>query len=89
MNQLVQMQFNEVLLESGKQLAGSMLAAGLVDELILYLAPKLMGSSGRGIFDLPFIKSMSDVIDLKIEDIRMIGPDIRLIIRPASPAFCR
>jgi diaminohydroxyphosphoribosylaminopyrimidine deaminase / 5-amino-6-(5-phosphoribosylamino)uracil reductase len=49
---LAELQFNEILLESGKTLAGSMLSEGLVDELVIYLAPKLMGSGSRAMFDL-------------------------------------
>ncbi len=80
-SKLAELQFNDVLLESGKKLAGAMLSSALVDEVILYLAPKLMGSNGRGVFDLCGINSMEDVIDLNIEDIRFIDKDIRLTIQ--------
>jgi diaminohydroxyphosphoribosylaminopyrimidine deaminase / 5-amino-6-(5-phosphoribosylamino)uracil reductase len=83
LSKLAELQFNEVLLESGKTLAGSMLSAGLVDELVIYLAPKLMGSSSRGMFDLAGINTMSDVMGLQIKDVRSIGQDIRLITKPS------
>jgi diaminohydroxyphosphoribosylaminopyrimidine deaminase / 5-amino-6-(5-phosphoribosylamino)uracil reductase len=82
LSKLAELQFNEILLESGKKLAGSMLSAGLVDELIVYLAPKLMGSGGRGMFDLSGINSMKNVMNLQIEDVRSIGKDVRLTIHP-------
>lgn len=81
LSKLAELQFNEVLLETGKTLAGSMLSAALVDELIIYLAPKLMGCVGRGMFDLSAINTMQDVMDLKIEDVRSIGKDIRFTLR--------
>jgi len=82
LNKLAQLEFNEILLETGKTLAGSMLSAALVDELMIYLAPKLMGSEGRGMFDLSAINTMQDVMDLKIEDVRSIGKDIRITAVP-------
>jgi len=82
LNKLAQLQFNEVLLESGKTLAGSMISANFVDELLIYLAPKLMGSGGRGMFDLSAIVTMQDVLDLQIKDVRSIGKDIRITALP-------
>ncbi len=82
LSKLAELQFNEVLLESGKILAGSMLSAELVNELIIYLAPKLMGSGGRAMFDLSGINTMQDVMDIKIVDMRSIGKDIRLTAIP-------
>ena len=79
--QLEQLQFNEVLLETGPTLSGAMLKAGLVDELVIYMAPKLMGDEGRGLFHLPGLEKMQDVMDLVILDIRSIGPDIRMTIK--------
>ena len=72
---------NEVLVETGATLAGAFVAAGLVDELIFYLAPKLLGSSARPIFDLP-IDKMSGQLPLIIQDIRAVGEDWRIIAAP-------
>ncbi|MFK5984626.1 MAG: bifunctional diaminohydroxyphosphoribosylaminopyrimidine deaminase/5-amino-6-(5-phosphoribosylamino)uracil reductase RibD [Pseudomonadota bacterium] len=80
LTKLAELQFNEILLESGKKLAGSMISAGLVDELVIYLAPKLMGSGGRAMFDLDGINTMADVKDLNIKDIRQVGKDLRLLV---------
>ena len=70
--------FNEVLLETGARLSGAMLRAGLIDEMVIYLAPHLMGDAARGLFHLPGLDGMRDRIDLRIEDIRAIGSDWRI-----------
>ncbi len=79
---LASQEINEVLLESGAVLAGAMLAEGLIDELVVYLAPHLMGSGARGLFNLPAIELMSQRIPLKITDLRQVGEDIRITARP-------
>ena len=71
-----------MLLESGAVLAGSMLEAGLIDELVVYLAPHLMGSGARGLFHLPELLHMKDRIPLKIKELRQIGEDIRITAVP-------
>jgi diaminohydroxyphosphoribosylaminopyrimidine deaminase/5-amino-6-(5-phosphoribosylamino)uracil reductase len=79
---LAQQEVNEVLLESGAVLAGAMLGEGLIDELVVYLAPHLMGSGARGLFNLPAIELMSQRIGLNITDLRQIGEDIRITAEP-------
>ncbi|MCQ9104107.1 bifunctional diaminohydroxyphosphoribosylaminopyrimidine deaminase/5-amino-6-(5-phosphoribosylamino)uracil reductase RibD [Vibrio alginolyticus] len=64
--------------EAGATLASAMIKANLVDELIVYLAPKLMGSDGRGLIGALGLSAMADVIDLNITDVRMVGVDIRI-----------
>lgn len=81
---LGEQEINEVLLESGATLAGAMLEQGLVDELIVYQAPHLMGSEGRGLFQLPGISRMADRIPLQVTDVRQIGPDIRITAKPSG-----
>lgn len=75
-------EINEVLLESGATLAGAMLEQGLMDELVVYLAPHLMGSAARGLLLLPGITHMADRIALDICDLRQVGSDIRITARP-------
>ncbi len=77
---------NEVLVEAGPTLAGSFLRAGLIDELIIYAAPKLLGSNARPLFDLP-LSFMAEAVQLEIDDVRRIGEDWRFLarIRPAQP----
>jgi diaminohydroxyphosphoribosylaminopyrimidine deaminase / 5-amino-6-(5-phosphoribosylamino)uracil reductase len=81
---LAEQEVNEVLLESGAVLAGSMLAAGLIDELRVYLAPHLMGSGARGLFHLPGLLEMRDRIPLQITDLRQVGEDIRITAIPSN-----
>ncbi|MBI2381607.1 MAG: bifunctional diaminohydroxyphosphoribosylaminopyrimidine deaminase/5-amino-6-(5-phosphoribosylamino)uracil reductase RibD [Gammaproteobacteria bacterium] len=73
---------NEVLVEAGAGLAGAFLQAGLVDELVVYLAPKLMGDGARGLMQLPGLARMADAIALDLLDIRQVGTDIRLCYKP-------
>lgn len=73
---------NEVHVEAGSTLSGSLLEIGLVDELVLYVAPHIMGDGGRGLFHLPGLKSMSQRVPLRIADIRAVGDDWRVIARP-------
>ncbi len=72
---------NEILVECGTKLNGSLMKAKLVDELLIYLAPHLLGDSARGMFGLPELTSLSDRCELRIHDIRQIGPDIRITAR--------
>jgi diaminohydroxyphosphoribosylaminopyrimidine deaminase/5-amino-6-(5-phosphoribosylamino)uracil reductase len=81
---LASQEINEVLLEAGPTLSGSALAAGLVDELVIYLAPHLMGSDARGLFNLPGLERMRDRIDLDITDLRSVGSDIRITAKPKA-----
>ncbi len=81
MDLLGKRQCNEVLLECGATLAGAALEAGLVDELIVYMAPVLMGSSARPLLELP-LSHMAGKIELDITDMRAIGKDWRITARP-------
>jgi diaminohydroxyphosphoribosylaminopyrimidine deaminase/5-amino-6-(5-phosphoribosylamino)uracil reductase len=75
---------NEVLVESGPTLAGAAMSAGLVDELVLYLAPHLMGDAARGLLHLPGIGTMAQRIELTMTDLRQVGPDVRLTLTPRN-----
>lgn len=72
---------NEVLLETGATLAGAFVAEGLVDELIVYVAGKLMGSQARPLLDLP-IRTMGAALALNIQEVRAVGPDWRFTAVP-------
>jgi diaminohydroxyphosphoribosylaminopyrimidine deaminase/5-amino-6-(5-phosphoribosylamino)uracil reductase len=82
---LARQDINEVLIEAGTTLAGAALQAGLVDELVLYLAPHLMGDAGRGLCHLPGLELMGDRLPLVIQDVRLVGPDLRVTAIPPSP----
>ena len=73
---------NEVLVEAGATLCGELLHAGLVDELVLYLAPHLLGSGARGLFNIPGLEDMADRVALDIQDVRAIGNDWRITAKP-------
>jgi diaminohydroxyphosphoribosylaminopyrimidine deaminase/5-amino-6-(5-phosphoribosylamino)uracil reductase len=73
---------NEVHLECGATLAGAMLRAGLIDELIIYMAPLLLGDGARGLFHLPDLTRMDEGIPLDILDMRAVGRDWRITVRP-------
>jgi diaminohydroxyphosphoribosylaminopyrimidine deaminase/5-amino-6-(5-phosphoribosylamino)uracil reductase len=75
---------NEVLVEAGPVLCGALFAAGLVDELLLYVAPVLLGDSARPLLSLPPLASMADRWKLTTIDCRLLGEDIRLQMRPAG-----
>ncbi len=81
MKRLAQESCNEVLVETGATLSGAFVAAGLVDEFIIYVAPKLMGSSARPLFSLP-IDKMNGQLPLKISDVRAVGEDWRIVATP-------
>lgn len=69
---------NDVLIESGSQLTGAFVSQNLVNELILYQAPKLIGHDGRGLVNMPTVLQLDEAKNLEIQDMRMIGKDIRL-----------
>ena len=78
MQDLAKQQINEVHVEAGATLCGALLQEKLVDEIIIYMAPTIMGADARGLFNLPELSQMKDKIDLKIQDVRAIGNDWRL-----------
>ena len=72
---------NEVHAEAGFKLNGSLLREGLVDELLLYLAPCLIGHDASGLFNLPELTSLDQKHLLKIRDLRQVGENIRVLAR--------
>jgi len=78
MEYLTERECNEVFLECGARLAGAMLRRGFIDELIIYLAPTIMGSTARALFELPELERMADRFHLEITDIRAVGKDWRI-----------
>jgi diaminohydroxyphosphoribosylaminopyrimidine deaminase/5-amino-6-(5-phosphoribosylamino)uracil reductase len=81
LSELARREVNELLVESGAVLAGAFMEAGLLDEIIVYMAPKLMGDGARGLFHLPGLKTMADAVDLELQDVRAVGRDWRLAAR--------
>ena len=81
LEELARRGINEVHAEAGFKLNGSLLREGLVDELLLYLAPCLIGHAAAGIFNLPALTALNDRRLLQVRDLRQVGEDIRLIAR--------
>ncbi|MBE9550021.1 MAG: bifunctional diaminohydroxyphosphoribosylaminopyrimidine deaminase/5-amino-6-(5-phosphoribosylamino)uracil reductase RibD [Proteobacteria bacterium] len=77
-------QINEIQVEAGAKLAGSLITAGLVDELVVYLAPKVMGDKARGMFVLEELVSMEQINNWHWQDIAKIGNDLRLTLIPEA-----
>jgi diaminohydroxyphosphoribosylaminopyrimidine deaminase / 5-amino-6-(5-phosphoribosylamino)uracil reductase len=81
MRELARRELNEVLVESGSRLNGALVSAGVVDELIVYLAPHLLGDTARGMFDLGELTTLDHRVELTIRDVRRIDADLRVIAR--------
>ena len=80
MDYLNQRECNEVLLETGATLAGAFAEAGLIDELVVFMAPTLLGDSARGLLNLDITK-MADQKRLELKDCRMVGSDMMITAR--------
>lgn len=72
---------NEVHVEAGAVLNGALLQQGLADELLLYLAPSVLGNGARGMFELPQAAALSERHALDLRDVRRIGADLRILAR--------
>ncbi|HTT01907.1 MAG TPA: bifunctional diaminohydroxyphosphoribosylaminopyrimidine deaminase/5-amino-6-(5-phosphoribosylamino)uracil reductase RibD [Steroidobacteraceae bacterium] len=83
---LAQAEVNEVLVEAGATLAGELLRLNLVDELLLYVAPVLLGHRARPLVALPEPASLASGMRFDLIESRSIGPDLRLRLRPAAAA---
>jgi diaminohydroxyphosphoribosylaminopyrimidine deaminase/5-amino-6-(5-phosphoribosylamino)uracil reductase len=84
MEELGRRELNEIHVEGGTKLNGSLLQAGVVDELLIYLAPSVIGDSGRGMFDLPELTELSQTKSVRIGQIERVGEDLRLLARITS-----
>ena len=78
---LAQRGCNEVLLEAGSSLNGALLRAGMVDELLLYVAPQLLGDGARGMAQLGVLTRLDQRIDLRWQDVRQVGNDLRITVK--------
>jgi diaminohydroxyphosphoribosylaminopyrimidine deaminase/5-amino-6-(5-phosphoribosylamino)uracil reductase len=85
LGQLAALECNEVLVEAGPRLAGAMVGARRVDELVLYVAPALLGHDARAAFELPApLRTLEDRQGFVFHDVRRVGADLRLTLRPAE-----
>ena len=81
MRELARREINEVHVEAGFKLNGSLLREGLVDEILIYLAPSILGDSACGMFKLPDIADLERKRLVQFGDVRSIGRDIRILAR--------
>lgn len=79
---LAALECNEVLVEAGPTLAGELVRAGLVDEIVVYMAPVVLGHAARGLFKIPQLERMCDRCEFQWRDVQRIGDDLRLTLRP-------
>jgi diaminohydroxyphosphoribosylaminopyrimidine deaminase/5-amino-6-(5-phosphoribosylamino)uracil reductase len=85
-DRLGELEANEVLIEAGPTLAGELLRQGLVDELLLYMAPKLLGPTGRALIAMPELAALEDAPGFTLLDMQRVGEDLRLRLRPGPAA---
>jgi diaminohydroxyphosphoribosylaminopyrimidine deaminase/5-amino-6-(5-phosphoribosylamino)uracil reductase len=83
---LAELGINDVLVEAGPGLSGSLLAGGHVDELVIYQAPHMMGSETMGIITTPGWTALQHRLPLDILDVRRVGRDLKIVARPAASA---
>ncbi|PXV52306.1 diaminohydroxyphosphoribosylaminopyrimidine deaminase [Dyella jiangningensis] len=84
MDELARRHISEVHVEAGPSLCGSLFAAGLVDELLIYIAPVLLGDSAQPLLGLPSLTDMASRWKLRTIDRRVLGDDLRLQLRPIA-----
>lgn len=82
MMQLGKRNINTVWVESGAHFAGALLEAGLVDELIVYIAPKILGNDARGLLAISPLASLTEAPEFTIDSLQQIGADIRVCLKP-------
>jgi len=75
---LAALEINDVWVEAGAGLNGALLKAGLIDELIIYMAPRVLGATARGMFEVPALESLVDATQVSFDDICKIGADLRI-----------
>ncbi len=85
MAELARRECNEIHVECGATLAGSLLQAGLMDEMVVYIAPLLLGDKARGLFQLPELTQMSERTELQLLDMRAVGRDWRMTLKLKMP----
>jgi diaminohydroxyphosphoribosylaminopyrimidine deaminase/5-amino-6-(5-phosphoribosylamino)uracil reductase len=73
--------YNEVMVETGGKLNGSLLAAGVIDEIVFYFAPKLFGDTALGMFALPEMTRLEQALRPRMIDVRFVGEDLRVTAR--------
>jgi diaminohydroxyphosphoribosylaminopyrimidine deaminase/5-amino-6-(5-phosphoribosylamino)uracil reductase len=83
---LAALEINDVWVEAGAGLNGALLKAGLIDELIIYMAPRVLGDAARGMFEMPPLQSLTDDYRVTFDDVRKLGADLRITARVGKSA---
>jgi diaminohydroxyphosphoribosylaminopyrimidine deaminase/5-amino-6-(5-phosphoribosylamino)uracil reductase len=78
------LEINEVWVEAGPALNGALLSAGLIDELIIYIAPHLLGAGAQGMFETAPLENLDQRWRMAFQDVRRVGADLRIIVRPST-----
>ena len=78
MQMLAAKKLNSIMVETGARLNASLITANVVDEIVLYVAPSILGDNAKGLFALPELQHLRDKINLKFTDVRQIGADIKI-----------
>ncbi len=84
LNYLGQQEMNNVMVEAGGTLAASFIKAGLVDELVVFQSPDIMGASAQAMINLPEIQKMNEKVQFEYQDLRKIGRDLKLVLQPVQ-----
>lgn len=79
---LAKINVNTLWIECGPRLSGALLKLGLVDELVIYVAPKLLGNDSQDLFILPKIKHLNQTINFTFDEVHPIGKDLRICLLP-------
>jgi diaminohydroxyphosphoribosylaminopyrimidine deaminase/5-amino-6-(5-phosphoribosylamino)uracil reductase len=82
LERLAELEVNEVQVEAGATVAGELVRQSLVDELLLYVAPKLLGDKARALFELPELRALDEAYAFRLIGTRQLGDDLRVRLRP-------
>jgi diaminohydroxyphosphoribosylaminopyrimidine deaminase / 5-amino-6-(5-phosphoribosylamino)uracil reductase len=82
LQRLTELQVNEVLVEAGYTLAGELLRRSLIDEMLLYIAPKLLGPQARALIEMPRLDYLENAPEFALEGVKRLGDDLCVRLRP-------
>ncbi|HME40897.1 MAG TPA: dihydrofolate reductase family protein, partial [Steroidobacteraceae bacterium] len=82
---LTELEVNELLVECGPRLAGAFILSGLVDELVLYVAPALLGADAAPLMHVSGLGPPGSLPAFEFREVQRIGPDLRLVLIPKKP----
>ncbi len=80
---LAHLEVNELLVEAGPKLSGALVREEFFDELVLYIAPRLLGDQARGLVEFAGLDDLAHAPELSYKEVRRVGPDLRVVLTPA------